>query len=337
MSNDRYLIVGLGSIGQRHLANLRALRPDCQIAVLRRAPASGDAPGTDTSIITSMAEVEAFAPHAAIIAGPASTHLDAATELIRLRIPTLIEKPLSNSIDGVAEFQRAADDAGVAVMIGYNLRFQPSLIAARDALLSGAIGHVRWARAEVGQYLPDWRPDSDYREGVSAKKALGGGALLELSHEIDFIYWMFGIPDRVIACGDRLSDLAIDVEDCVDLILDYRSRRMMASIHLDFLQRSASRTAKFVGSEGAIIWDGIGQTVTMVGSDGVHRSVYAPDARDDRNTTYLRELRSFVEAVEGRGDVPIGLDQGRDIMAIIDAAQRSLISGCAEALLDMKF
>jgi predicted dehydrogenase len=277
-----------------------------------------------------MADVDDFAPDAAIIAGPASTHLDVALQLVKRGISILVEKPLSHNIDRISDLQAAADAAQAAVMVGYNLRFDASLVAVRDAVLSGAIGHVRWARAEVGQYLPDWRPGSDYRQGVSAQKALGGGALLELSHEIDFIYWMFGRPDRVIACGGTVSDLKIDVEDCVDLILEYRSPHAMVTIHLDFLQRTASRTAKFVGSDGTIIWDGIDQTVTMIGSDGARKEVYVPDANADRNTMYLNELRSFLEAVEGRGAVAIGLDQGRDVMAIIDAAQRSLISGCAE-------
>jgi predicted dehydrogenase len=336
MSINRYLIVGLGSIGRRHLANLHQLRPGCEVAVLRRSAAPDEAVDSGFRTITTMDEVDDFAPHAAIVAGPASTHLDVALPLVKRGISVLVEKPLSHSIDGISDLQAAAGAAQATVMVGYNLRFDSSLIAAREAVLSDLIGQVRWARAEVGQYLPDWRPGSDYRQGVSAQRALGGGALLELSHEIDFIYWMFGCPDRVTARGGTVSDLEIDVEDCIDLILEYRSPRRVVTIHLDFLQRAPSRAAKFVGSNGTILWDGIDQMVTMVGSDGARKQVYAPEAGADRNAMYLREITCFLDVVEGSGEVPIGLDQGRDVMAIIDAAQRSLVSGCAEALSDMK-
>ena len=77
-------------------------------------------------------------------------------------------------------------------MTAYNLRFLPSLQAYRERIQFGVIGKVLSVRCEIGQYLPSWRPGSDYRQAVSASRALGGGALLELSHEIDYLRWIFG-------------------------------------------------------------------------------------------------------------------------------------------------
>ncbi|MES2755185.1 MAG: Gfo/Idh/MocA family oxidoreductase [Pseudomonadota bacterium] len=322
--HPRYLIVGLGSIGRRHAANLAQLRPECEIAALRRS-VTGDCPESIAHELTSFDAVAAFAPDAAIVAGPATTHLAAAQALVALGIPTLIEKPLSHSLAGVTALADAAERADVPVMVGYNLRFRASLLAARERLLAGAIGDVRLARIEVGQFLPDWRSGGDYRDQVSAQAGLGGGPLLELSHEIDYLYWMFGLPTHVTARGGRYSDLAIDVEDSVDVILEFQDPARIATIHLDFLQRPPARIGKFVGSDGILVWDGIAGTTELHRPDETAERVAVDPA--DRNVMYMEELTAFLDVADRRGASPIGLRAGIEVMTIIDAARRSMDTG----------
>lgn len=325
--SQRFVIASLGSIGQRHLRNLRGMRPHAVIAALRRPDAGMDIPeGCDTCLVT-IDDALAFRPAAAILAGPAPTHVPLAQAFVDAGIPVLIEKPLSHDLAGLAELAAAAARRSVPVMIGYNLRFNPSLQAMRDALLAEAIGEVLAVRAEVGQYLPDWRPQSDYRCAVSARQALGGGALLELSHEIDYIYWLFGMPDRVTCRGGRMSTLDIDVEDCVELCLEYDAPRRLVSIHLDFLQRPASRQCKLIGTKGTILWDGMSDRYVITPGDpaGPPQSVDIPVA--DRNKMYLDELSAFLAVVDGTSMPPISLREGIDIMRIVDAARRSMTNG----------
>ena len=206
---ERYLIAGLGSIDRRHLANLRSLRPQARTAVwrLHNPPAPEPPAGADDQF-TSLEQVLDFAPSAAIIVGPASPHQELARRpLATAEVHLLIEKPLSTDaatdLTGMADLIGSCRDRGLILIIGYTLRFLPRFQAIKARLEAGDIGQVLAARAAVGQYLPDWRSASDYRTGVSAQHALGGGAPLELSHELDYLGWLFGPPARVTAQGER--------------------------------------------------------------------------------------------------------------------------------------
>jgi predicted dehydrogenase len=324
--STNFLLVSLGSIGRRHLRNLRQLRPDACIGVLHLyGAATGPMPEGVDCRFTSMDEVRAFRPSAAIVCSPASTHLTVAMALVDAGVPILIEKPIAHHSQGLAELLAFAACRAVPLMTGYNLRFLPSLVETRRLVESGAIGNVLGVRAEVGQYLPDWRPGTRYQDSVSARQALGGGALLELSHEIDYLYWMFGEPARVLAVGGRYSALEIDVEDMVSLSLEYEQPRRLVNIHLDFLQRSPSRNCKFIGSEGTLVWNGIADCIDLYRSVAGEWSRIEVRAMPDKNVMYLDELSHFLQAVE-RCSVPcIDGVQGLAVLRIVEAARESII------------
>jgi predicted dehydrogenase len=324
--SENYLVVSLGSIGRRHLQNLRRLRPRARIGVLHLSGApTGPMPEGVDCRFTSMEDARALRPSAAIVCSPASTHLAVARALVEDGVPLLIEKPIAHASAGLAELLALAASRGVPLMTGYNLRFLPSLIETRRLVESGAIGNVLGVRAEVGQYLPDWRPSARYQDSVSARQALGGGALLELSHEIDYIYWLFGAPTRVLAAGGRFSALEIDVEDMVSLCLEYEQPRRLVNIHLDFLQRAASRTCKFIGSGGTLVWNGIADCIDLYRADARQWSRIEVPAVPDRNAMYLDELSHFLEAVERRSVPAIDAAQGLAVLRIVEAARESII------------
>jgi predicted dehydrogenase len=328
---EKYLIVSLGSIGRRHLANLRQLCPHAQIGVLRTHAmdrATAIPAGADFQFF-SIDEALAFAPAAAIVAGPASTHLELALPLAAAGIALLIEKPVANTTEGLAPLLEACARDGVPLLIGYNLRFLPSLAECKRLIGAGTIGVVRGVRAEVGQYLPDWRPGTRYQEGVSAQQALGGGALLELSHEIDYVYWMFGMPTRVSARGGRYGELEIDVEDMVELCLEYQEPTRLVSIHLDFLQRAPARTCKFVGDKGTLVWNGITDRIELFSAaEGAWQHIDG-HAQPDRNDMYLDELRHFLNCARKREPPLCDGAQGYDVLAIVEAARASMAHGAA--------
>lgn len=320
-----YLVVSLGSIGRRHLQNLRRLRPQARIGVLRLSP---DAPpgvpeGAD-AVFRSMEEALAFAPAAAIVCSPASTHLRVAVALVQAGVGVLVEKPLAHASEGIEDLLAHARGRGVPLMTAYNLRYLPSLAETRRLVRAGKIGQVLGVRAEVGQYLPDWRPAARYQDAVSARQALGGGAMLELSHEIDYVCWILGAPSRVAASGGRYGALEIDVEDMVSLNLEYDRPRMLANIHLDFLQRAPSRTCKFIGTEGTLVWDGIAETIAVYHAGTRQWSRTELPAEPDRNAMYLEELARFLDAVERRAPVDIDGAQGLQVLRIVEAAKRSI-------------
>ncbi|HOY69310.1 MAG TPA: Gfo/Idh/MocA family oxidoreductase [Methylotenera sp.] len=329
----KYLVVSAGSIGARHIRNIRILFPDSVIAVLRlNSDTSSALPEFSDLQFFSINDALLFNPSAALIASPASTHVEIAAKLVNMGVPVLIEKPFSNSMTQIKELVDTAKLQQIPIMIGYNLRFKSSLIEARRRVVNGSIGQVSYVRASVGQYLPDWRPNSDYKKNVTAQKKLGGGALLELSHEIDYIYWMFGMPQGVFCIADKLSSLDIDVEDTVEIVLLYQNPKRIISIHLDFIQRQVSRSCSFVGTEGTLIWDGIKDNVEIYNASSKSIEVANISNQADSNQCYLDEIEHFLKCVETHTEPTINATQGIDVMEIIEAAKRSMHSKSVETL-----
>ena len=260
MQIERILVVGYGSIGQRHLRIARALLPDANIRVLRHQSCES-VPEFADGCMTSLAEALVFAPQAAVIASPSAFHMDTAQPLAEAGVHLLIEKPLAASLKGVRQLLGTTVASGGVLMTAYNLRFMPSLQRYRDLILTGRIGRVISVRCEIGQYLPSWRPGSDYRQGVSASSAMGGGVLLELSHEIDYLRWIFGDVDSVQATLSLQSNLEIDVEDTAHLILGFAERedggRLIANLNMDFVRHDTTRQCLAIGEKGSLRWDGL--------------------------------------------------------------------------------
>ena len=171
MKVDRILIVGLGSIGRRHAKLLREVVPAAKLAALRHRHVDADA-SVDLCVSTIEQALE-FSPQMAIVANPASHHLEVALALARAGVHLLVEKPISDSTEAVNELIQECEARQVCLMTGYNLRFLPSLQEFRRHLQCGRIGQVYTVRAEIGQWLPSWRPDTDYRKTVSAQRGPG--------------------------------------------------------------------------------------------------------------------------------------------------------------------
>lgn len=325
----RFLIVSLGSIGARHLRNLRSLEPNAEIAVLRRPSSSLQAVEGADRVFNHLEEAIAFAPLAAIIASPASHHLVFASPLAEAGVHLLIEKPLAKNTDGCDHLIRMCKERELTLAVGYNLRFLPSLRALREVVASGRIGDVYSVRVEVGQYLPDWRKGTDYRQGVSASKELGGGVLLELSHEIDYVLWMFGMPSRVTALGGRSGQLDCEVEDIAEIIMEYESPRRMVSVHLDMLQRRPYRSCRAVGTQGSVHWDAIADTLVVDSLQAEGITPVQGVALADKNQMYQAELSDFLASIASSRSPACTGEEGLETLVVVDAIRRSLATGCS--------
>lgn len=326
----RALVAGLGSIGRRHLRLLRAALPEADIRVLRHS-------GCDEAIehangcFSQLEEACAFAPDLAVIASPAPFHIVTATALAERGAHLLIEKPVSDNFTGVAELIALCDARRQVCQVGYNLRFLETLQCFRTEIVAGRIGTVHAVRCEIGQYLPDWRPDADYRTTVSAQKALGGGVLLELSHELDLLRWVFGEVDWLSAWLGRQSTLEIDVEDCAMLQIGFASGPV-AQLGMDFLRRDATRICTVLGAEGSLRWDAVAGRVDHFDPEAGRWTVVT-QVTPDRNASYRAQISTFLAAIaEGPGQAgqptaqhqiaARGID-GLAVIQLIETARRS--------------
>jgi len=330
---QRVLIVGFGSIGQRHLRIVRAILPGADVRVLRGA-GKGEAEEAN-GCFTSLDQALAFEPQAAIIASPAPFHVDVALVLAQCGCHLLVEKPLSDRAEGVPDLLVATRVHGVVLQVGYNLRFLPSLVDFRQRLLSGSIGRILSIRCETGQHLETWRPGTDYRTGVSARRELGGGVLLELSHEFDYLRWIFGDVSWVSAFTGRQGALDIDVEDSAHLLLGMGSGASgagsagpVAALSLDFLRRDATRRCLVIGETGSLAWDGIAGTVRLCTPERPGWEALAQHT-PERDQTYRDQWRHFLDCVERNKRPLVSGSDGLAVLEMVKAARRSAAMGCA--------
>lgn len=319
----RALIVGLGAIGRRHRANLEALEPSTPVVVWHQHSRPSDRASADVEIaVYGLEDALATQPDFALVTGPASTHVDTALALADHGVHLLVEKPLSNRLDGVDALIARCREKRLALLVAYNFRFYRPLQLVREAVAEGRIGRVLSIRAEVGQYLPEWRPGSDYRQSVSARAELGGGALLELSHEIDYARWLVGEVREVSARAGHVSDLEMDVEDLAEVVLEFENGAI-GSLHMDMVQRSPTRTCRIVGSTGTLVWDGMTHHVGLYSSDTGAWTDLWPAAALDRNDMYVAELRHFLSCVRGDAVPEVTGEDGRRVLEIALAAKAS--------------
>lgn len=317
---ENALVVGSGSIARRHIRNLREQFPKASVACVSASGRVIDPTEVGASeVLPDIATAISRKPQVAIVASPAPYHLRNADELLAANVPVLIEKPLCASLVELNTVDLSRHTAGIG--IAYNLRFMPAANKVKTLLDEGVVGPISTAIAEVGQYLPDWRPDSDYRTGVSARKELGGGALLELSHELDYLNWFFGPFSRALGVIRSTGQLDIDVEDNVDALLE-QEQGLMVHVHLDFNQRQPCRRFKAVGELGTIEWDLIANKVSLLRPGGRVEQVYA-DPTYDRNQMYVDQMNAFIRFTQG--DVVFGssLASASGVMRLIESIRTS--------------
>ena len=326
---NRLLIVSHGSIGKLHLRLARELLPNADIRVLRHQECAS-IPERANGCFSNLDQAIDFAPQVAVIASPATFHMSTAQSLARAGVHLLVEKPLSASLDGVPQLLETCREQGTVLLTGYNLRFLPSLQRYRDLLNENVIGRVLSVRCEIGQYLPSWRPDTDYRQGVSARRELGGGVLFELSHELDYLRWIFGDVEWVKAAISRQSSLEIDVEDSAHLILGFvrtaDGHQLIGTVNMDFIRHDTTRLCTAIGEHGSLRWNGLTRVVEQFEAGAKEwRELFRHQHHHD--DSYLAEWQHFLDCIsEQKTPLNTGED-GLKVLQIIDAARQASESG----------
>lgn len=290
-------IVGLGNIATRHRRNVKLLFPQAKVYAMSASGRKVEGPLSDCDEIASSIEELIGLVDMAIIASPAPSHAAHAIPFIAANIPVLIEKPIVASSEDAQRLLEASKTFKTPLAVGYCLRYLPSARVTQQALVKQRAGQLLNARVSIGQYLPDWRATKDYRDSVSASKALGGGALLELSHELDYARWMLGELHVHSAIIRNSGTLGIEVEDLVDVVA-MTNQQAVVHLHLDFLQPKAHRHCDFIGTKGRIEWDLILNQVLLHTAEGTE-TLYS-DADYDRNRMYLDMLTDFTHFIAGR-------------------------------------
>ena len=238
----KVLIVGLGSIARRHIAALRRIDPATDITALRSGfGSSASEPGVRD--IRSLDELDGR-PDFAIISNPTARHAEAIRTLLPLDVPLFIEKPLFADL-GHADLLEEIRRRGTQTYVACNMRFMDTLQFLRER-----VGDLRINEVNVycGSYLPEWRPGTDWRACYSARKELGGGVHIDLIHELDYVHWIFGDPQRVRKTLRSASSLGITAVDYANYCLEYPD--FCVSVVLNYFRRDYRRTVEIVAENG---------------------------------------------------------------------------------------
>jgi predicted dehydrogenase len=350
------LIAGYGSIGRRHVQNLQSLGcsqfvffrthrgtlPDDTSAVNRRFAenrqaafqANGNEAAAPPSEKAAWVEVHELdrawmhRPRIAVVSNPTAAHMKVALASARNGCDLFIEKPLSDSLDDCEELSEIVRRNNLVAMIGCQFRFHPLLIRLREGLSAGRLGAVVGARAEWGEYLPEWHPWEDHRQGYSARADLGGGVVLTLIHPLDYLYWLFGPVERVQASTRSVAALQTPAgEDWAEITIEFCSG-VVGQVHLDYLQRPAVHRLTVCGDHGRAEWDCVAGTLRWetAGSSGNAAPITTIETippRFERNSMFIDEMQHFLRCVETRQTPAITLADGIAVLKIALAAKQS--------------
>lgn len=321
----KFLIAGLGSIGRRHLTNLLTLG---ERDILLYRTHQSTLPEGDLIDIPIESDLEAaldHGPDAVIISNPTSLHLNVAIPAVSKGCHILLEKPISHTMEGVDKLVTAIDDQGVKVLVGYQFRFHPGLQKVNDLLLEGAIGRPLSVRAHWGEYLPDWHPWEDYRDGYSARADLGGGVILTLSHPLDYLRWLLGEVTAVWSFSSSIGDLELTVEDTAEIGLLF-ANGVIGSIHLDYYQQPSTHYVEMIGTDGTMCWEYAIGGVKLYRKDSNGWQTWSLPESFERNDMFLAEMRHFREVVGGSAEPVCSLEDGIRALLLARAALTSCSS-----------
>lgn len=323
----RLLVIGCGSIGKRHIRNLKALKAGEIIAhdlkPERRREVEQE---YKVKVYSDLEEALAQKPSVAFICTPTSLHIPPALASARSGCHLFIEKPLSHSLDGVDELLEIVAQKNLVTLVGCNMRFHPGIATVKKLLDRESVGKVLCARVQAGKYLPDWHPSEDYRQGYSANMSLGGGVILDGIHEIDYISWLLGKVSQLVCFSGKLSSLEIDTEDTAEILLWFKSGAI-GEVHLDYIQRTYGRSCHIIGEEGTILWDFNDKQVKMYSVRTKEWQLFPEEPDYDTNQMYIEEMRHFIQCLEGKTKSMQDVNAGKRILEIALAAKESTKTG----------
>ncbi len=325
----RLLVIGAGSIGSRHAGNCcshgEVALLDCDAERVQKIAGQLDITG-----FCREQDAWDWAPDGVIVATPTHLHLEFAHRALENGIKAvLIEKPISHSMEGVDRLIASAEAQGAQLFVVTNMRFHPAIQTLKANI--GLVGRPLFARGHFGNYLPNMRPDVDYRTLYAAHRAQGGGVILDVIHEIDYMSWLFGPVTAVTASAATLSDLEIDVEDYATLMMEHDSG-VRTTLTMDYLQQCKRRGCEIIGTDGTLIWESEGKSPercrvrvyekkddcwkTLLEQDGVDASLF-----------YQRQIAEFAAAVEQGSNQLADAAQGRRALQAALSAHQSVEHG----------
>lgn len=320
------LVVGLGSIGVRHLNNLHALgvREIGAVRTRNLVPFHEIVP-KDISVFQDLdlALREKF--DLVVVANPTSLHLETTIRALEAGSHVYVEKPLSHEDARLPELALYFGAQNPKVLVGCQLRMHPGLRKIEEWVRDGRLGRIYSVQVDLGEYLPGWHPWEDYRQSYAARADQGGGVVLTLIHELDYLHWLFGKPKAIYAIGGHRTSLEITVEDTA-LITYETELGICVQLRMDYWRRPPVRHMNIVAEKGIVDWDYPDGRTSLKKEGEIVDEIELPQSWD-RNDLFIAMMKEFLDVISTGGTPRVPLQDGIDVLRTALAVQKSIQTG----------
>lgn len=336
----KILFIGLGSAGQRHLRNLKRILGNDAEFLAYRVRKYARLFDDNLNVVEGQNVKEAYQikefdkldkalrekPDVAFICNPNSMHIEVALQVAREGVDIFLEKPVSDSLEGLDELGDLIDRKKIILYVGYQMRLHPCLIRLKQDIDEKRIGEIVSVDCQMGELISQMHKYEDYRDMNEAKRATGGGVVLCQIHELDYLCWIFGMPVEVYSIGGKYSDLEIEVEDGVTTICRYtkENSNFPIIIHQDFLQTPPVRKCKVIGTLGQIEIDLLQNQYVVYDKHTVREEKFVNFSRNDM---FIEEVKCFLEYVRTRKQDTLTLEEGMKSLKMALSIKESMTVG----------
>ena len=330
------LFIGLGSIGQRHLKNLKKINKNYKFFALRKKKNSPELDLTNKVIgekfrafnnnVTEISEKvsKKLKFHSVFICNPSSLHVKTSLTYIRNCKNLFIEKPLSNNLKNIKKLLQKIKLNKINCAVGYQLRYHPILQKIKKLIETKKLGEIKSAYLRNGYYLPYHHKYEDYKKGYAANKKLGGGVILCFIHEIDYANYLFERPLYMSCDGGKKSKLKIDVEDHAKMIIDYKNtkKNFKVKIDIDFIEKIEKRFCKIIFEKGVIYWN-LKKDYLNINFKNKSK-IQIKSSFKNRNDLFFKEMKEVMRDFENKKEPKNNLKNGITSLQLAMAAKESM-------------
>jgi len=330
---DKFLIVGLGSMGKRRIRNLQHLGAGELLGFDPRADRRAEVEAKyGVRCVESFEKGLEWGPGALVISTPPDMHVRYARAAAESGRHFFTEASVVD--DGLAELDELVTRAGVVAAPSCTMRFHPSIRAIKSAIDDGSIGRVVGLTYHSGQYLPDWHPWEDIADYYVSKRETGGCREI-VPFELTWLTWALGDVRKISCFRGKVSDVPADIDDWYQMLLEFESG-VLGHLTVDVVSRVAVRVCRVVGTEGVVEWSWEDKRVRVFRTaDNAWANVAEPEGirvegyllADDM---YIAEMDAFVRATRGQAPYPYTIAEDRRMLELLYAAERSSDDGVHE-------
>jgi predicted dehydrogenase len=317
------LVVGLGSIGVRHINNLHMLGVrELGVVRTRDLPPPREIQARDIAVFHDLDLALAQKFDLVVVANPTSLHLETMIKALEAGAHVYVEKPVAHEERCLTRLNSWLVPGGPKVLVGCQLRMHPGLEKIGEWINQNKLGKIYSVQVDLGEYLPDWHPWEDYRQSYAALEEQGGGVILTLIHELDYLQWLFGKPESVYAIGGHRTSLELTVDDTA-LITFETVQGVCVQLRMDYWRKPPARHMSIVAEKALVDWDYYNRITTLKQNGRILDQIKLPPTWD-RNELFISMMREFLENLSEESTPRVTLQDGIDTLRTALAAKKSI-------------